>query len=222
MQRQNTLQNFPPHQPAPSQPPVADGPVEPATQPPAVGDLEDLRSHDHTHPFYKCVVIIASLLATLVIIASIVVCIGYNTMKPKVPQIIVTRAKLDSIDFNKSNLLLTLKVSLVMTAENANLKSRVSFYDTSFGLNFNGHRITMWAIEPFGINANSSVVINYTSQPMDIHLNAGEDEYFVGSIEVSTISVELKGNTKTRWRLGKLGPIKFRVHLNCQLLLPVD
>ncbi|KAL3827961.1 hypothetical protein ACJIZ3_016763 [Penstemon smallii] len=178
--------------------------------------------HDHTHPLFKCVVMIASLLAILVIIAGIVVCIGYKTMKPKVPEIIVTRAELDAVDFNHSNLLLTIKVSLVMTAENANLKSRVSFYDTSFSLNFNGHRIAKWAIEPFGINANSSVIVNYISQPRTIHLNAVEGEDLDRSMELNMISVDLKGNSKTRWRLGQFGPIKFGVHLNCQLLLPVD
>ncbi|KAL3818364.1 hypothetical protein ACJIZ3_004269 [Penstemon smallii] len=180
-----------------------------------------LGPRNHTNPLIWCAAIICAILSVIVIVAGIVVFLGYLIIKPKVPQISVTSAQLDTLYFDQTSLL-TVQVTILIRAENDNSKARASFYDTSFALSFRGQRIAYLVAEPFGVSANNTVEFNYVSQSTPIPLNPEDAEAVSLSLRRNVIDFELKGTTRTRWRVGLIGSVKFWLHLHCQLMLPVD
>lgn len=176
---------------------------------------------NHTNPLIWCASIICAIIAVVVIIAGIVVFVGYVTIKPKVPQISVPRANLDTIYFDQSGLL-TVQVTIIVKAENDNQKAFASFYDTNFALSFRGQKISYLVAPPFDVKANHSLELNYVSQSTPIPLNADEADAVNVSLNRGVIEFELKGKTRTRWRVWLLGSLKFWLDLDCQLHLPVD
>ncbi|KAL2489829.1 hypothetical protein Fot_43130 [Forsythia ovata] len=174
-----------------------------------------------TSPIIWLGAIICAILAVAVFIAGLVVFVGYLVIRPKVPQISVTTAKLDTIYFDETSLL-TVQVTIVIKAENDNAKAHASFYGTNFALSFHGVKMAYLVAEPFDISKNSSKEFNYVVQSSPIPLEPEYAEIVNRSLRENVITFELKGNTKTRWRVGLLGSIKFWLHLNCQLHLPVN
>ncbi|KAI3468501.1 hypothetical protein Pfo_025164 [Paulownia fortunei] len=174
-----------------------------------------------TNPLIWCAAIICAILAVVVIFTGILVFISYLTIRPKVPKISVTRAQLDTIYFDETSLL-TVQVTVVIKAENDNAKARANFYDTRFTLSFRGQRIAYLVAAPFGVSANSSVEFNYVSQSTPIPLNPQEAEAVSLSLRQRVVTFELQGTTRTRWRVGLIGSVKFWLHLRCLLHLPID
>ncbi|XP_073047030.1 NDR1/HIN1-like protein 12 [Primulina eburnea] len=175
----------------------------------------------HTSPLIWGVAIICAILAVAVIIAGVTLFIGYLVIKPKVPQISVTSAQLDAIYFDQASLL-TVQVTIVIESENRNAKASVSFYETRYGLSFRGQNIAYLAANTYGLGPNKTTVFNYVSQSTPIPLNPDEAESVNWSLNRKIINFELKGNTKTRWRVGLIGSVKFWLHLDCMLQLPVN
>ncbi|CAI9759522.1 unnamed protein product [Fraxinus pennsylvanica] len=175
----------------------------------------------HTNPIRWCMTIICEILAMAVIIAGIVVFFGYLVIRPKVPQISVASAQLETLYFDQISLL-TVQVSVVIKAENDNAKAHSSFYDMSFLLSFQGVKMAYLVAEPFDVNANSSVEFNYVPEPRTIPLNPDDAEGVSRSLRERILTFHLKGRTKTRWMVGPIGPVKNRLRLDCQLHLPID
>ncbi|KAL2548103.1 hypothetical protein Fot_09633 [Forsythia ovata] len=180
-----------------------------------------VRRPRRTNPIIWCLSIICAIVSVAVIIAGIVVFVGYLVIKPKVPLISVASAQLDSIYFDQASLL-TVQVSVVIKAENDNAKAHSSFYDTSFLLSFQGVKMAYLVAEPFDVNANRSVEFNYVPQSSPIPLNPEDAEAVNLSLKEKIITFDIKGRTKTRWRVGPIGSIKNWLHLDCKLLLPTD
>ncbi|CAI9771651.1 unnamed protein product [Fraxinus pennsylvanica] len=174
-----------------------------------------------TSPIIWFTAIICAILAVAVIIAGLVVFIGYLVIRPKVPQISVRTAQLDTIYFDQASLL-TVQVTIVIKAENDNAKAHANFYNTNFALSFHGVKMAYLVAEPFDLSKNSSKEFNYVVQSSPIPLEPEYAEIVNWSLRRNVITFELKGNTRTRWRVGLLGSIKFWLHLNCQLRLPVN
>ncbi|CAA3010423.1 NDR1/HIN1-like protein 12 [Olea europaea var. sylvestris] len=177
--------------------------------------------HHPTSPIIWFAAIICAILAVVVIIAGIVVFIGYLVIRPKVPQISATTAQLNTIYFDQASLL-TVQVTILIKAENDNAKAHASFYNTNFALSFHGVKMAYLVAEPFDLRKNSSKEFNYVVQSSPIPLESGYAEIVSWSLRQNVITFELKGNTRTRWRVGLLGSIKFWLHLNCQLHLPIN
>ncbi|XP_073275237.1 LOW QUALITY PROTEIN: NDR1/HIN1-like protein 12 [Primulina huaijiensis] len=174
-----------------------------------------------TKPLIWCVAVICVILAVAVIIAGVVLFIGYIAVRPKVPQISVTSAQLDAIYFDQASLL-TVQVTIVINSENHNAKASSVFYGTRFGLSFRGQNIACLVADAYGLGPNKTTEFNYVSQSTPIPLNPDEAEALNWSLKRNIINFELKGNTKTRWRVGLIGSVKFWLHLNCMLELPVN
>lgn len=110
----------------------------------------------------------------------------------------------------------------MVRAENDNAKARASFYDMSFALSFRGQKIAFLVADPFDVPANRSIELNYVSQSTPIPLNPEQAEVVGASMRQGVMGFELQGATRTRWRVGLVGSVKFWLHLNCHLQLPID
>ncbi|KAH6760836.1 late embryogenesis abundant protein [Perilla frutescens var. hirtella] len=180
-----------------------------------------LGPHNHTNPLIWCLSIICAILTLLVIIAGIVVFIGYITIRPKVPQVSVPRAQLDTLYFDQASLLMV-QITIVVKAENDNTRAHASFYDTFFTLSFGGQKIAILKADPFEVRANQSLELNYVVQSNSIPLNPTEAEEVNMSLKKNVIDLELKGTSRTRWTVWLIGSVKFWLHLDCQLHLPLN
>lgn len=180
-----------------------------------------LGPHNHTNPIIWCFSIICAILTLLVIIAGIVVFIGYITIRPKVPQVRVTRAQLDTIYFDQASLLM-IQATVVVKAENDNTKAHASFYDVRYTLSFQGQDIAILMADPFNVRANQSLELSFLVQSRSIPLSTEEAEAVNLSLRSKVIDLKLKGTSRTRWRVWLVGSVRFWLHLDCQLHLPIN
>ncbi|PIM98425.1 hypothetical protein CDL12_29094 [Handroanthus impetiginosus] len=178
-------------------------------------------SRHHTNPLIWCTAVICAIITVMVIIAGMVVFIGYLIIKPKVPQISAASAQLDTIYFDQASLL-QVQITVVIQAENDNEKARASFHKTSFGLGFRGHRLADLVAQPFGMDTNSSVELNYEYQSNPIALDPEDGEAVNMSLREGLMNFEVKGKTRTRWRVWLIGSAEFWLHLDCRLSLPIN
>ncbi|XP_059639417.1 NDR1/HIN1-like protein 12 [Cornus florida] len=169
-----------------------------------------------TNPIVWLVVIICTILAVAVTITGLVVFVGYEVIKPRVPSIGVIYANLDKFDYSQAGQLTTM-VTIVLRFENHNVKAHATFYDASFILGFHGTEVASLAADQFDVSKNSSVDYKYPVESTPVPLGPGEQEYVESSMKQGTIIFELKGNARTRWRIAPIGSVKFGLHLNCEL-----
>ncbi|KAG2707485.1 hypothetical protein I3760_05G149600 [Carya illinoinensis] len=169
-----------------------------------------------THPLVWVIAIICTILSIAVIITGIVVFVGYMIIRPRVPFISVTSAHLDTIRYDQAGLL-EIEMAIDIRAENDNAKAHASFSDTSFVLSFDALQIAKLVDGPFDVSKNSSTVFNYVIPSSQIPLDRTRMEQLDFSLKRNEITFDLKGNSRTRWRVGLLGSVKFWCHLNCEL-----
>ncbi|KAK4374260.1 hypothetical protein RND71_004937 [Anisodus tanguticus] len=174
-----------------------------------------------TNPLIWCVAILCTFITLAVIITGLVVFIGYMIVRPKVPQMYVARANVDTFAYDMSNLL-TIKVSIMINAENDNAKGHASFYETIYTLYFHGVKVAYLRSDPFDVAKNSSIPLYYPVESTSIALTPEEGEIAELALNERQVVLDLKGSTRTRWRVGLVGSVKFWLHLNCQLKLPLD
>ncbi|XP_016509926.2 uncharacterized protein LOC107827341 [Nicotiana tabacum] len=174
-----------------------------------------------TNPLIWCVAALCTFITLAVIITGLVVFIGYMIVRPKVPQMSVVRANVDNFSYDMSSNLIV-KVSIVINAENDNAKAHASFYETIFTLTFHGVKVAYLRADPFDVPQNSSTPLYYPVESTSISLTPEEGEVAEMSLDQKQVVFDLKGNTRTRWRVGFIGSVKFWLHLNCQLKLPLD
>ncbi|XP_059644681.1 NDR1/HIN1-like protein 12 [Cornus florida] len=170
----------------------------------------------HTNPLIWLLAIICTVLAVAVIVTGLIVFVGYEIIKPKVPSFSVAEAHLDLFDYSQAGLLTT-EVNITTKFENHNAKAHASFYQVSLLLSFYGTKIAKLVAEPFDVSKNSSIELNYLVDSSPIPLGPAEQDYVDRSIKQGSVIFELKGNARTRWRIGLLGSVKFWLHLNCEL-----
>ncbi|KAM5573819.1 hypothetical protein ABKV19_013383 [Rosa sericea] len=169
-----------------------------------------------THPLVWFAAVICTIISIAVIIAGIVVFVGYMVIHPRVPFIKVTTAHLDKFESDATSLLDT-AITIVVRAENDNTKAHASFSDTSFTLSFQGMNIAKLVAYPFEVRKNSSVDFNYVVESSSIPLSSEQVDQVDNSLKRDRISFDLKGNVRARWRVGLLGSVRFWGHLNCRL-----
>ncbi|XP_077234243.1 late embryogenesis abundant protein [Tasmannia lanceolata] len=160
--------------------------------------------------------IICAIFAVLVIITGLVVFVGYMIIQPRIPYISITYAHLDKLVYNQYGQMDT-EMSINVNAENDNIKAYASFYDLSFILQFHGLPIAELRAEPFDVPKNSTQTLAYRIPSSMIPLNDDAMEAIDNSLKQDKISFHLKGNARTRWKVGVLGSVKFWTHLSCDL-----
>ncbi|XP_041010044.1 NDR1/HIN1-like protein 12 [Juglans microcarpa x Juglans regia] len=174
------------------------------------------RFKPRTHPLVWVTAIVCTILSIAVIITGIVVFVGYMIIRPRVPFISVTSAHLDTIRYDQAGLL-EIQMAIDIRAENDNAKAHASFSDTSFVLSFDALQIAKLVAGPFDVSKNSSTVFNYVIPSSQIPLDRTRMEQLDFSLKRNEITFDLKGKSRTRWRVGLLGSVKFWCHLSCEL-----
>ncbi|RAL40395.1 hypothetical protein DM860_006465 [Cuscuta australis] len=179
------------------------------------------RGQQHTSPMVWCLAIFCTVVTVAVILAGIVVFVGYMVARPKVPQMIVERARIEELSYDMVGHL-SLRISVVIKAENDNAKARAYFYHTSFGLSFHGVRVAYLNAAPFAVARNSTRELDYLVESSPIPLTPEEGERVAEGLKGSAVMFELKGTTRTRWSIWVVGSVKFWMRLDCRLKLPVN
>lgn len=173
-------------------------------------------SEKRTHPLVWIAAIICTIIAVAVIILGVVVFVVYLINHPRIPVITVVDAHLDKISSDIAGLLET-QVTIQVKAENDNSKAKASFSDTSFVLSFQGLVIAKLVAEPFEVKKNDSLQFYYVVPSSSIPLDPQQMEEVDMALKQDVITFDLKGDSKARWRVWLLGPLKFWCHLNCRL-----
>ncbi|KAF7809522.1 NDR1/HIN1-like protein 12 [Senna tora] len=169
-----------------------------------------------THPLIWLLAILCTIIAIAVVIAGIVVFIGYLVIHPRIPVISVTNARLDLLRNDLAGLLET-QITIVVKAQNGNAKAHATFSDISFNLTFQGQAIAVLVADSFEVPKNSSKDLNYVVQSSSIPLTPDQMEQVNESWKKNEIAFDLRGNARSQWRVGPLGSLKYSCHLNCRL-----
>lgn len=156
-------------------------------------------------------------MAISVIILGILVFVGYIVIHPRFPTISIPYAHLDLLRNDYAGLLQT-QLTIVVMAQNGNAKAHATFSDLRFNLSYQGQDVaTLVAHDPFDVPKNNSKFLTYVVQSNSIPLNPDQMEEVDESWKRNMIGFELKGNGRTRWRVGAFGSMKFSCHLECHL-----
>ncbi|XP_065877151.1 NDR1/HIN1-like protein 2 [Euphorbia lathyris] len=171
---------------------------------------------EKTHFLWWCAAIICSILTLAVIIAGIVIFVGYIVIHPRIPIISVVNAHLNRFQFDMGGVLVT-QVSIDVRSENDNSKAHASFSRLNLTLIFDDMEIAHLVAGPYEVRKNDSVVFNFlpTAGPIPLDMNQQRDVDV--AINEDLIKFGLKGDAKARWRVGPLGSFGFQCHLDCQL-----
>lgn len=160
--------------------------------------------------------VICAILAFAVVVIGLVIFVGYMIIRPKLPYITVTYAHLESLYYDQYGQMDT-QISLGITATNDNAKAHASFDNVSFLLWFHGVLIARLRAEPFEVPKNSSLTLPYSVPSSMVPLDEGAREEIGASLQQGRVSFLLKGDARTRWKVGILGSVRFWSHLSCNL-----
>ncbi|KAI4327910.1 hypothetical protein L6164_020319 [Bauhinia variegata] len=175
-----------------------------------------LDSGRRTHPLVWLAAIICTIIAIAVVIAGIVVFVGYLIIHPRMPVISVTNAHLDLLTNDYAGLLQT-QLTIVVVAQNGNAKAHATFSDIKFKLSYQDRAIAVLVAETFFVSKNSTKDLNYVVQSSSIPLTPEQMEEVNNAWKRNEIGFDLKGDARTQWRVGPLGSLKSMCHLNCLL-----
>lgn len=109
------------------------------------------------------------------------------------------------------------QITIVIRAENDNAKAHALFDDTEFKLSYEGKTIAYLREGEFEVDKERSVYSHYVVQSYPIPLNPTMMQAIDYAVKQDVITFELKGGSKTRWRVGPLGSVKFECNLSCDL-----
>ncbi|WVZ13034.1 hypothetical protein V8G54_017564 [Vigna mungo] len=170
----------------------------------------------NTHPLIWLAAILCTIIAIGVVIAGIVVFVGYMVIHPRIPVISVTKAHLDLLSNDYAGLLQT-QLTIIVVAQNGNARAHATFSDINFNLSYQGQPIARMVAETFDVPRNSSKTLNYVVRSASIPLTPDQMEEVDESWKRDVIGFDLKGSARTRWRVGALGSVKFWSNLECEL-----
>ncbi|ESW30080.1 hypothetical protein PHAVU_002G122900 [Phaseolus vulgaris] len=170
----------------------------------------------NTHPLIWIAAILCTIIAIGVVVAGIVVFVGYIVIHPRIPVVSITNAHLDLLSNDYAGLLQT-QLTIRVVAQNGNAKAHATFSDISFNLSYQGQPIARMVAQPFDVAKNSSKTLNYVVRSASIPLTPEQMEEVDESWKRDVIGFDLKGGARTRWRVGPLGSVKFWTNLECEL-----
>ncbi|XP_020207363.1 NDR1/HIN1-like protein 12 [Cajanus cajan] len=170
----------------------------------------------NTHPLIWLAAILCTVIAIGVVIAGIVVFVGYVVIHPRIPVISITNAHLDLLSNDYAGLLQT-QLTIMVLAQNGNAKAHATFSDVRFNLSYQGQAIAVMVAGIIEVPKNSSQTLRYVVQSKSIPLTPEQMEEVDQSWKRDIIGFDVKGSARTRWRVGPLGSVRFWCNLECQL-----
>ncbi|MED6142925.1 hypothetical protein PIB30_002217 [Stylosanthes scabra] len=171
----------------------------------------------HTNPLIWLLAIICTIIALAVIVAGVVVFAGYILIRPRVPTLSVTNARLEIFRNDYTGILET-QLRIQVMAQNENMKAHATFSDIGFNLSFQGQPVATLVADTFDVPKNSSQFLNYFVQSSAIPLTPEQMQAVTDSWKLNLASFDFKGNGRTQWRIGPLiGSVKFWCFLDCKL-----
>lgn len=169
-----------------------------------------------TNPVIWFAAIVCAIVAIAVITIGVFVIISYLVIHPTTPSISVSNAHLDKFDYNQLGIL-DVQVSIVIKAKNGNIKNHVRFYGLELILALRGLQIAKLVNKPFDVKKNDSLEFFYLVKSEQIPLRSVYRDYVQSSLMKSTVSLELKGMTKTKWKVWVIDSVKITLHMDCDL-----
>ncbi|KAK8478680.1 hypothetical protein V6N13_013353 [Hibiscus sabdariffa] len=163
-----------------------------------------------------CAAIVCTIITLAVIIAGIVTFIVYIVIHPRVPYVSVIHAHLDPLRLDYAGVL-QIQATIQIRAQNGNEKAHASFSDSNYTLSLNGEDIARLVALPFEVSKNSWVDFNYLVESSPIPLDPEQAENVDMALKHDHITLGLKGSSRVRWRVGRLGSVRFLCHLDCHL-----
>ncbi|KAF8117256.1 hypothetical protein N665_0012s0256 [Sinapis alba] len=173
-------------------------------------------SRHSTSPFIWCLAIICAIISVAVIIGGIVIFAGYMIIHPRVPILSVEYAHLDLLKYDIVGVMQT-QITIVIRAENDNGKAYALFDETNFKLSYEGRTIAYLKQGEFEVDKKKTMSSHYVVQSYPIPLSRTMMDATDYAVKQDVITFELKGGSKSRWRVGPLGSVKFECNLSCEL-----
>ncbi|KAH7687100.1 hypothetical protein IHE45_04G147300 [Dioscorea alata] len=170
-----------------------------------------------TKPYIWILAIICALLAVAVILTGIIVFIIYIIYQPRLPYLKVPYAHLDKLVYDQSGSLDT-ELTITIVAENGNARAHASFSDLDFFIKFHGIEIAELVADPFEVQKNSSLVLNYVVPSAIVPLDEGAMTAMDSALRSDRIPFDLVGTAKMRWRVGIFLSVNFWSHLSCRIV----
>lgn len=109
------------------------------------------------------------------------------------------------------------QITIVIRAENDNGKAHALFDETNFKLSYEGRTIAYLKQGEFEVGKEKSMDSHYVVQSYPIPLSTTMIQATDYAVKQDVITFELKGGSKSRWRVGPLGSVKFECNLSCEL-----
>nr|GEY74982.1 NDR1/HIN1-like protein 12 [Tanacetum cinerariifolium] len=124
-----------------------------------------------TNPLIWFLAFVFAIVFMIIIIAGIVIFVGYLTIRPKVPLLYVKSARLDQLDYGQAGVM-AVRIFVIVKAENHNMKAHVSFYDTDLILGYHGLSIAKLVAGRFEVKKNTSQELFYVVESSPIPLSS--------------------------------------------------
>ncbi|XP_074563241.1 uncharacterized protein LOC141819885 [Curcuma longa] len=169
-----------------------------------------------THFLIWTLAVLCAILTIAVIIAGIAVFVVYMVYQPKMPFIRVAYAHLDQLNYDQLGLL-EIEITINLEAVNDNNKAHTSFSALMFRLQFHDIDVAVLKSNSLEVPKNSSRPLNYHFQSLPIPLNQGAMEAMDKALRREIVPFDLKGQAKTRWKVGIFVSVRFWTHISCQL-----
>uniref|UniRef100_A0A7N0TAI5 Late embryogenesis abundant protein LEA-2 subgroup domain-containing protein n=1 Tax=Kalanchoe fedtschenkoi TaxID=63787 RepID=A0A7N0TAI5_KALFE len=170
-----------------------------------------------THPLIWILAIICAIIAIAAIICGVVIFISYLVLHPRIPFVSVVYAHLDAFEYDADGFLQT-ALTVIIRAENDNLKAHAAFYGMAFVLSLHGTGLAQLQMpQPLDVNRNDTKDLLYRFHSRPTLLDRLQRDFVDLELKRDEVSFVLKGGGRARWRVGALGSAKFWCELDCEL-----
>eukprot|EP01018_Ginkgo_biloba_P039031 Gb_40502 [translate_table: standard] len=163
-----------------------------------------------------CCAIGCSIFAVLVILAGLIVLIGYLAFHPRLPGFYVSNASLNSLLID-SNFLLSSDMTIYLTAHNPNTKIHLYYEYLKFDLLFDKQIMSTVIGTPFlqTTKNTTGMLFRMVTSAERLEPNMGVD--VTAAIQKNLIMYDFQGTVRTKAMFGRIKSVKYWLHTKCHL-----
>ncbi|KAL6873618.1 hypothetical protein ACP4OV_013700 [Aristida adscensionis] len=163
-------------------------------------------------------VILCTVLAVGVILTGATVFAVYLVYKPRMPYLLVSDARLVSLQYDGTGTIRQLVLSLTILAENSNSKADASFSRVDLAVGFHGAEVALLRARPFAVARRSFLPLRYQVVSAGRPLSADGMQYMDGALKAGVVPLDLFGKARTTWKVGIFASLQFWTRINCKFL----